>query len=272
MAGRRMHPSLPPAVSIPRVLQRIIALRQRRARDAQGCFWIEGIRNFVQAFDARLSFDTIVHSHVLLKSDCAEMLSRRAAATGVPRLRVSPEQFRSVSTAPRASGIGAIVRQQWTPLEQLRHDRGTCFLVLESIRSPGNLGTILRTAEAAGGGGILFIGPQCDPFDPATVRASMSGIFHLPLVRTTNDALGCWARSHGVRMIGLSPEADALWTDLPRGAPIALALGDERAGLSQPLRTLCDTTVRLPILGRGDSLNVSIAAGVAMYELVRRSV
>ncbi|HEY3231723.1 MAG TPA: TrmH family RNA methyltransferase, partial [Roseiflexaceae bacterium] len=155
------------------------ALAHPQVRKAQGCFWIEGIRNFVQACDAKLTFDIAIHSRVLLKSDLAEMLVRRLAARGVARVRVSPEQFRSISTTSRASGIGAIVRQHWLPLERARPGQGLCWIVIEEIRSPGNLGTILRTAEACGAAGIIFVGPSCDPFDPAVVRASMGGIFHL---------------------------------------------------------------------------------------------
>ena len=127
------------------------------------------------------------------------------------------------------------------------------------------------TAEATGVGGAIFVGPRCDPFNPTVVRASMGGLFHLPLVRATHEPLGRWARTNKVRLVGLSPEADRLWTELPSFAAVALAIGEERQGLSARLRALCDTTVRLPMTGRADSLNVGVAAGVMMYELVRRA-
>lgn len=258
------------AASIPKVLSRIRALADRQARDAEGCFWIEGIRNFVQACDAKLTFQTVLHSPVLLKSSLAEMLVRRLIAAGIPRVRVAPEQFRSVSTAASASGIGAIVRQHWTALESARPSRGLCWLILESLRSPGNLGTILRTAEACGAGGVIFLGDRCDPFDPAVVRASMSGIFHLQLIRTTHECLRGWARAHGIQLVGLAPNATRLWTELPAAARTGLIIGGERAGLSPRLLELCNEAVRLPMSGRADSLNVAVAAGVMMYEMVRR--
>ena len=246
------------------------ALSQRRARDSSGCFWIEGVRHFVQAFDARLEFDTIIHSRVLLKSDLAEMLARRLGAQGVRRFKVTPGQFCSVCAAAHASGIGAILRQRWTPLRELATGPEVFPIVIEEIRSPGNLGTIVRTAEACGAGGTIFLGPGTDPFDPVTVRASMGGIFHLPLVRTGAEQLRQWAQTHGIILAGLSPDAGRLWTDLPPG-PIAIVLGEERKGMSDRLRALCDLTVRLPMTGRADSLNVGVAAGVMMYELVRRA-
>jgi RNA methyltransferase, TrmH family len=256
--------------TVESLLQRVRALRARAQRDRSGCFWVEGVRGFVQACDAGLAVEAVVESPVLLKSDLAQMLARRLAARGTARCRVSPEQFRSISGTPRASGIGAIVRQRWTPLEQTGGIAGLCWIVIEHIRSPGNLGTILRTAEAAGAAGVLLVGPHCDPFDPAVVRASMGGLVSLPLVRTTPDALSRWATTRGVHLVGLAPDGDRLWTDLPPEGEIALVIGEERSGLSEQLRALCKTTARLPMPGRADSLNVGVAAGVMLYELIRR--
>ncbi len=259
------------AAVVQATLARIKALSRRDVRQSQRCFWIEGIRQFVQACEVNYPLDNVVHSPVLLKSSLAERHIRDMRAAGVPYLRVSPEQFRGIFTAEHASGIGAIARERWTPLGHADPTRGLCWLVLEDIRSPGNLGTILRTAEAVGVGGVIFVNARCDPFDPTVVRATMGGLFPLKLVRTTQDRLQDWLRAHGVEIMGLSPQADRLWTDLPPTGPIALAIGEERRGLSDPLRRLCDATVRLPMSGRTDSLNVGVAAGVMLYELVRRN-
>lgn len=258
------------AVSVDRTLARVRSLFRRTVRDSQGLFWIEGIRHFVQAYDARFSFDTVIYSPILLKSSLAEMLIRRLGAESVERVRIRPEQFRPISKAERASGIGAILRQRWTPIERADASRGLCWIVIEDLRSPGNMGTILRTAEAVGAAGVIFVGTLCDPFDPAVLRASMGGIFHLSLVRTTRQGLQAWIQANEVQLVGLSPEAGRLWTDFPTVGAIALAVGEERAGLSPELRSLCQTTVRLPMTGRADSLNAGVSAGVMMYELMRR--
>lgn len=267
-------------------LARIRALNQRAVRDRQQCFWVEGIRNFVHACQAGLSIDTILHSRVLLKSALVRSLVQQQVDAGVLRVRVSPEQFRRISTAEHASGIGAIVRQHWTPLASANPHAGLGWLVVERIRSPGNLGTILRTAEACGAGGAIFVSSDCDtlggdafggdpfgcdPFDPAVLRGSMGGLLHLKLVRATHEEVARWAERHGVELVGLSPAAERLWTELPHGRPIALVIGEERSGLSHHQQSLCHTTVRLPMSGTADSLNVAIATGVVLYELVRRS-
>jgi len=264
-----MHERPQPAATVPQVLARVRALSHRKVRDASGTFWVEGIRQFVQAFDASYPFEAIVYSRVLLKSDLAEMLVRRLGARGVRRVAVTPEQFRSVSTTERASGIGAVVRQRWTPLGDVPVDRP--LLVIESLRSAGNLGTILRTAEATGVGAVVFLSAACDPFDPAVVRAIMGGIFHLRLVPTDHANFAGWAAKRGVAVVGLSPEAPRLWMELDHaGGPVAVLIGEERSGLTAAGRALSTQTVRLPMCGRADSLNVGVATGVMLYELVRR--
>ncbi len=227
----------------------------------------------MQASDAGARFETILYSPILLKGAVAEMLSRRLSARGVRRVTVTPEQFRTVSIAARASGIGAVVRQRWSSLADVAPmaASGNACLVLEDIRSPGNLGTILRTAEATGIAATIFLNPRCDPFDPASVRASMGGMFHLALARTTHAHLRCWADAHDVTVVGLSPDAPRLWTDLPPGAKrIAVLVGEERRGLTPRGRDVCHELLRLPMTGVADSLNVGVAAGVMMYELMRR--
>lgn len=255
---------------VPETLFRARQLLRWAHRQETGCLWIEGIRHFVQAYDAQYSFDTVVYSQRLQKSSLAEMLVRRLVRSGVRRVRVTPEQFRAICTTKRASGIGAIIRQRWVPLETVDPSSGLCWLVVEHLRSRGNLGTVLRTAEATGVGGIIFVGPLCDPYDPVIVRASMGGIFHLPLIRTTPEELVRWVHKHQVQMVGLSPDAKAIWSNVLLTSPIGLVIGEERAGLSDAMRNLCDTMVRLPMAGRADSLNVGVATGVMLYELVRR--
>jgi RNA methyltransferase, TrmH family len=254
------------------VLARVLSLKNRAVRDKEKVFWIEGVRHFVQASDAGLRFEAVVHSPVLLKSPLAQMLVRRLAAAGTPRWSVSPEQFRRVSAAQHASGVGAIVGQHWRSLPQANTGTGLGWVVIESLRSPGNLGTLLRTAEATGVTGIIFVGPKCDPFDPNVVRATMGGLFPLPLVRTSPGRLSAWVAEQRITLVGLSPRADRLWTDLPPDRGVGLVIGEERSGVSEEMSKLCPLTVRLPMVGRADSLNVAVAAGVMMYELVRRSL
>jgi TrmH family RNA methyltransferase len=260
------------ASSVAHFLTRIRQLSIFHRRQAEGCFWIEGIRNFVQASDAGWPIETIVHSPILLKGDLPDMLIRRLVRAGVRHVKVTPEEFRSICTMERASGVGAIVPQRWTRLEAVDPAEGLFLLAIERIRSPGNLGTILRTARACGAGAMVLIGDQTDPFDPAVVRAAMGALMHLKLVRTTAEEAARWFAEKGVQVIGLSPEAAEIWTAAPIRRPAALVLGEERKGLSAALRGLCSGTIRLPMSEGVDSINVAIAGGVVMYEMVRRGM
>lgn len=245
-------------------------LQDRRERERSGLLHVEGIAGVLRAHAAGVPIEAVLHDPILIRSPAAEVFVRKLRKSGVPTWRVGPEAFRTASFTTRASGLGAVVRQRWTPLDQVDPGRGTCWLVLERIRSPGNLGTILRTAEAAGVGGAIFIDPRCDPHAPLAVRASMGGLFGLQLVRATPDELARWAAARRVALVATSPAAPQLHTEAPLPPPVAVLVGDEREGLSARARALCGSEVRIPVLGRGDSLNVAVAAGVVLYEVLRR--
>ncbi|MFO0947366.1 MAG: RNA methyltransferase [Planctomycetota bacterium] len=260
------------SLTADRLLHFVETLSHRAVREREQCFWIEGIRQFVVAFDSKLPFEAVLYSPVLVKPPIAQMIIRRLKNSGVPCKKVSPERFRQISKTERASGVGAIVRQHWKTIDEARRGNGLGWLVIESIRSPGNLGSILRTAEASGMRGALFVGPYCDPFCPDAVRGSMGGVFPLTLIRCSPGELHDWARDRRIQLVGLCPQAKPTWTDLPANQDIALVLGEERSGLSNTLRDLCSLQVRLPMVGRADSLNVAVATGIVIYELVRRSL
>jgi TrmH family RNA methyltransferase len=161
----------------------------RRYRDTNGLFFVEGVRNFIEAVDHRFSFDALIYSERLLTNPIARKLVRRLKRSGVPFARVTPEQFRRVSKTERASGVGAILRQQIQRLDQITLDKHQCWTALSHVRSPGNFGTLVRTSAATGAGGFILLGDSIDPFDPAAVRPTMGALFKQTLVRTTADQL-----------------------------------------------------------------------------------
>ena len=253
-----------------RTFQRIQSLSQRITRDRQQCYWIEGIRNFIHAFESGCRFEAVVHCPVLLKSVVVEKMLRQQIPGHTARLRVTPQDFRSLLNGARASGIGAIVRQRWHRLEQLDPHGGLCWLIVEQIRSPGNLGSLLRTAAAVDVAGVICIGNQTDPFDPAVVRASMGALWKLPLLRTSATRFREWVRQYAIQVVGLNPAASTEWTQLAVTAPCAIAVGEERQGLTPLLQALCETTVSLPMSNQIDSLNVTVATSIMLYELLRQ--
>ncbi|NJL11500.1 MAG: RNA methyltransferase [Calothrix sp. SM1_7_51] len=146
---------------------------------------------------------------------------------------------------------------------------GLCWVVLETVRSPGNLGTLIRTSEAVGGAGFIFIGNKTDPFDPDVVRASMATHFSQKIIHTNLNALSYWIQRHRCSVIGASPDGtnELHQFDYPRS--VLLFLGEERQGLTHQARDLCQHLVKIPMHGMADSLNLAVAGSLLMYEVYR---
>lgn len=185
-----------------------------------------------------------------------------------PTLRVSARQFDALSAAREPSGIGAVVRQRWSKLPP-RSAPGL-WLGLERVRSPGNVGALLRTCEAVGVRGLVLLGEQVDPFDPVAIRATMGSVFGMPLVRAEASEVETWKRRANVRVLGAAGEGARDYTDRVWRGRVLLQLGCERGGLSETQRALCDELVAIPMTGEVDSLNVAVAGGVLLYEARRQ--
>jgi TrmH family RNA methyltransferase len=182
-------------------------------------------------------------------------------------LSLTPQLYRDLTLAADPQGLGAVLRQQWIPLSAVRPGTHRLWLAVESIDSPGNLGTIIRTAEATGVAGIIVLGDGADPHDPAAIRASMGSLFSQRLVRCEVREFIRWARSTGVALLASSPAGLLDYKAFECRWPAVLMIGSEKRGLSPQLLEACEFTVRLPMLGRGDSINAAVAAGVLLYEL-----
>jgi RNA methyltransferase, TrmH family len=243
--------------------------RDRAYRDTTGLFYLEGVRNFVRAIDHRFELETILFSEKLLTAPVARKLVRQARRGGVPTLNLTPERFRQISYTERASGVAAIVHQRWEKLTAILPQAGLCWVALETVRSAGNVGTLIRTAEAVGAAGFILIGKQIDPFDPDIIRASMGGIFCQQFVRTSLPLLGDWLHQHRCQAIGASPDGimDLHHFDYPTST--LLFLGEERQGLTPQQRDLCQQLVRIPMEGDADSLNLGVAGSLLLYEVYR---
>ncbi|BAY07863.1 TrmH family RNA methyltransferase [Calothrix sp. NIES-2098] len=241
----------------------------RAYRHASGLFYIEGVRNFVKAIDNGFDISAIVFSEKLLTAPLARKLVRRSRRAGVPCINVTPEQFRHVSHTERASGIGAIARQRWFNLDNISSQTGLCWVALQTVRSPGNLGTLIRTSEAVGGAGFIFIGASIDPFDPDVVRASMSSLFNQKFVRTNLSALRHWIRDRKISTIGASPDGMNDFHQFNYPSSTLVFLGEERQGLTPQQRDLCQHLVRIPMVGAVDSLNLAVAGSLLMYEIYK---
>ena len=188
----------------------------------------------------------------------------------IPFLEVTGEVFDSLSFREESQSIGAVVRQKWEPLSLETQGR-RCWVALHDIQHPGNLGTLIRTNDAIGGDGVILSGRTTDPYHPVAVRGSLGAVFTQRIVRATPADLARWLRDSDVTVIGTSPDGALDYREADYASkPVVLISGNERAGISAEQIKLCDAVVRIPMAGYVESLNLSVATGLVLYEVLRQ--
>ena len=210
---------------------------------------------------------TLIATPQLLDTRFGQELFHGPSRTRAPCLVVTGEVFDSLASKETAHGIGAVVRQRWEKLENIRPSGELCWVALDGVQYPGNLGTILRTGDAVGGAGAILLGTTTDPYDPAAVRASTGAIFSQRLARASFTDFCAWKRSHRCTVVGTSPDAATDYQAVAYRPPVVLFMGCERYGLSGEEQALCDVTVKIPMVGRSDSLNLAVATGIVLCEI-----
>lgn len=249
-------------------IKAIRALRQRKARDEQGRYLIEGIRLVAEAIRCKAPLDMLIVAPDLLTSTFAREIAADYAAHGGKVLTVSASVFASLAGKEHPQGLAAVGRIKYTPLAELPATE-TGWVALVEVADPGNLGTVLRTADGASFSGVILVGATTDPFDPEAVRASMGALFSQPIARASWTELVEWSRARQIALVGSSDRGAHDYRTAPYPQPLVLVLGSERQGLSVDQLAVCDLVVRIPMRGRSDSLNLAVAAGVLMYEITR---
>jgi RNA methyltransferase, TrmH family len=254
------------SLSNPRVKQ-IRALRQRKEREATRLYFVEGIRIVTEAAQLHAGIETLVVAPELLKSVHALELVAAQGMQGVPVLEVSRDVFAGLSSREGPQGLGAVMRQQIESLEQVTPGGELCWVALDAAQDPGNIGAILRTSDAVGGAGLILLGNAADPYDPAAVRASMGALFAQRVVRADWGTFVAWKRQHAVTVVGTSDKAVQEYRAAAYPSPLVLLMGSEREGLSPARQAVCDHMVRIPMVGRSDSLNLAVATAIVLYEV-----
>lgn len=253
----------------PRI-KRLVRLRDRRARDRSGTFLVEGYRELRRALDAGVSLTELYVCPELFLGTNEGALIADAREAGAEIVELAPAAFGKVSYRDRPEGLLGVALQPSTSLDRLDLSGDAFVLVVESIEKPGNLGTMLRTADAAGMRGILVADPTTDPFNPNVVRASVGALFTVPLaVASTEEAIPA-LRGAGLRLVATTPSARLLTWEADLTGPVAVVVGSEQYGLSPEWLDAADVAVRIPMAGTVDSLNAAVAAAVTVFEAVRQ--
>jgi TrmH family RNA methyltransferase len=199
-----------------------------------------------------------------------EQLLARAAALGARIIRVNRRVFEKIAYREGPDGWLAVVPAVDTRLDRLQPGPEPLLLVCEAVEKPGNLGAMLRTADAAGLAGVIAVDPVADWGNPNIVRASKGTVFSVPVAAATGAQALEWLRDHGIGLVATTPDAERLYTDVDLRGPVAVAVGTEKHGLSPAWLAAATHRVRIPMRGRIDSLNVATAAALVVYEALRQ--
>lgn len=253
----------------PRV-KAAVRLRERSDRDSSGLMLIEGYRELKRAVDNGCRPVTVFFSRPLFQGRNEEPLLEQCRKAGAELLECAESVFLKMSYRDRPEGLLAIAPQMRRSLESLSLPPNPLLLVAEAIEKPGNLGTILRSADAAGVAAILVCDRCTDIYNPNVVRASIGTLFAVPVVEVTSEQALDWLRARSIRILAATPHADAEYTDVNLRKPTAIVVGSEQYGLSRTWMDRADLKVRIPMLGQADSLNVAAATTILLYEAVRQ--
>ncbi len=253
----------------PRVKQ-LVRLRDRRPRDEAGVFLVEGYREIRRALEKSVGLGELYFAPEWFLGENEPALITRAQAAGTQVFELSKEAFAKVAYRERPDGLLAVAPQWNRKLEELTLSPVPFLLVVEAIEKPGNLGTILRGADAAGVDAVIVCDPVTDIFNPNVVRASTGVLFSVPVVVAESTAVRTWLREKSIRAVATTPVATALYTETDWRGPLALVMGSEQYGLSEFWLKASDAQVRIPMAGQADSLNVAMATIITLFEAVRQ--
>ncbi len=258
------------SASNPR-LRAVAALRRRRVREEEGLTAVDGYEELELALDAGVVPQVVLHCPELMLDPARQSaLVARARALGAGTIRCGRAAFEKVAYREGPDGFLAVLPVPGVALSELVVPPDPLVVVCEGLEKPGNLGAVLRTADAAGVAAVLAADPTTDWGNPNVVRASKGTVFTVPVAAASTAEVLAWLAQHGIRLVATTPDTDALHTDVDYRGAVALAVGAEKHGLTASVLSAADERVRIPMAGRVNSLNASTAAAVVVYEAVRQ--
>lgn len=235
------------------------ALKERRQRKKRGRFLIEGVREVERACQSGIEITELFL--------CQPLLSVLFSLEGIETFSCTEEVFAMASYRENPDGVLAVAK---VPQREFPRAGNPLYLIAEAVEKPGNLGAMLRTADATGATGVVVCDPCTDVYNPNVVRASTGTLFTQPVVEATSEETIAFLKEQGVRILAATPSGKAVYTDEDMTGPLAIVVGTEATGLSEQWLSECDCQVTIPMLGKADSLNVATATALLLYEAVRQ--
>lgn len=247
-------------------------LAKKSTRDETGLFLIEGYRELFHATNQGIEIEFLFIAPSFFLKDNEPALIEKIDQTGTEVIEVSPPIFQMLSYRDRPDGLLAIAKQKKSSFDDLLVHEQSIFVIAESFEKPGNLGTLLRTMDAIGADGLVVVDSCTDLFNPNVVRSSIGCCFTIPSIQTTLKEACDWLKKNQIPLIAATPHAVLPYFQAPLNQKIAVALGCEQYGLSKELAAQADVSVRIPMGGQADSLNVATAGAVILFEALRQRI
>lgn len=252
------------------IVKSLVKLKKRSERDERGVFVVEGYRPVTRALEAGFKFEKLYFCPEWFLGVNEKKVLETAKKSGTRLTELGQAAFAKIAYRDRPEGLLGIGRQWHTKLEDLKFSKNPFIIVVEAIEKPGNLGTILRSADATGAQAVVVCDQVTDLFNPNVVRASTGVLFKVPTVITSTQEALAFCKQKGIKTLAATPHTDTLYTNADLTQPLAIVMGSEQFGLNDETIKACDIPVKLPMLGQADSLNVSAATVVLAYEVVRQ--
>jgi TrmH family RNA methyltransferase len=248
-------------------VKRLRALRDKKARRSERMFLAEGLRILAEARDSGSLPEIIAYSPAGGVHPLAAEIISEAEGRGADVIETTPDILAKMSGKDNPQAIIGAYRQPDTSLAGIDRAISPLWLVAQSLRDPGNIGTILRTGDATAAGGLILVDDSADPYSVEAVRASMGAIFTQQLATASWGEFVTWLRSGPGQLVGTSLKTDKDYLDVAYSPPCFLLIGNESQGLPAEYEAACDLLVKMPMMGRADSLNAAVAAAVMAFQV-----
>ncbi len=255
--------------SNPRI-KSVVKLGRRSERINTGLMPVEGIREISRALGAGIEFREAFFCPDIADSTKAKRLLEQLSESGVRKTEVSNAVFGKIAYRESVGGIVAIAVRRDHPLEDLPSGGNPLLLVVDHLEKPGNLGAIFRSADGAGATGVIVSDPSAEISNPNVIRASLGTVFTVPKAVAPAPNAISWLKANGIAIAATTPDAETAWDEVDLASPSAIVLGSEDRGLGDEWLKAADIHVRIPMRGVADSLNVSAAAAILLYEALRQ--
>ena len=251
-------------------IKHLVRLRERREREKERLTVLEGYRELTRADEYGMVLTEAWFSPELFLGENEFPLLERLNARGVRLFQVPPHLLTKVTYRDRPEGLVAVAKMLKHELSGIPVRENGLYLLAESIEKPGNLGSMLRSADAAGVDGLIICDRQTDIYNPNVIRASTGALFSVPLAETDNESALAWLREHRILSIATTPHTDKCYTDIDMRGAVAIVMGTEQTGLTDFWLKNADLPAVIPMLGKIDSLNVATATTILLYEAARQ--